>query len=84
MVCAMLQIKDLILQPQLLKEAAEKLTPEQRQRMWPPEIGHQYHHFLNSQYDLTQLAAIEVRLAFVREAHCCSIQPLCRLQFEKA
>lgn len=55
-----LQIKNLILKPQLLKEAAEKLTEEQRRCMWPPEIGHQYHHYLTREFDRTQLAAIEV------------------------
>lgn len=58
----MLQIKDLILKPQLLREAAEKLTEEQRRGMWPPEIGHQYHNYLTHEFDRTQLAAIEVRM----------------------
>ncbi|KAK9867986.1 hypothetical protein WJX84_009523 [Apatococcus fuscideae] len=53
------EIKDEILQPHLLKEAAKKLSPEQRQRMWPPEIGQQYHGYLQHEFDFTQLSAIE-------------------------
>lgn len=69
----MLQIKDLILRPQLLKDAAEKLTEEQRRCMWPPEIGHQYHNYLTNEFDKTQLAAIEVRSPAV-----CSLENACR------
>ncbi|KAK9824183.1 hypothetical protein WJX72_008399 [[Myrmecia] bisecta] len=54
-----MEVLKYILQPQLLAESV--LAKEVVQRMWPPEAAHKpFIDYLHSQYDYTQLGAIEV------------------------
>ncbi len=56
------QLLDSILQPERLKACEESLKPEAIRRMWPREVAEKsFIDYLWSQYDYTQLGAIEVR-----------------------
>jgi hypothetical protein len=56
---------DSILRPERLKEIGDRsLTKEAIQRMWPVEVAQKsFVQFLRTQYDHTQLEAIEVGVA---------------------
>ena len=50
-----------ILQPEKLKACEENLKPEAIRRLWPREVAEKsFIDYLWSQYDYTQLGAIEV------------------------
>ena len=50
-----------ILQPEKLKACEESLKPEAIRRLWPREVAEKsFIDYLWSQYDYTQLGAIEV------------------------
>ena len=60
---AALQLADSILQPERLKACEESLEPGAIRRMWPREVAEKtFIDYLWSQYDYTQLGAIEVSL----------------------
>ena len=56
------QLADSILQPESLRACEESLKPEAIRRMWPREVAEKsFIDYLWSQYDYTQLGAIEAR-----------------------
>ena len=57
-----MQLVESILQPERLRACEASLEPEAIQRMWPREVAEKsFIDYLWSQYDYTQLGAIEVR-----------------------
>ena len=71
---APLQLADSILQPERLRACEESLEPEAIRRMWPREVAEKsFIDYLWSQYDYTQLGAIEVSL--IRRSGAQSVTP---------
>lgn len=57
-----MQLAESILQPERLRAGEESLKPEAIRLMWPREVAEKsFIDYLWSQYDYTQLGAIEVR-----------------------
>ena len=55
------QLVESILQPERLKACEKSLEPEAIRRLWPREVAEKsFIDYLWSQYDYTQLGAIEV------------------------
>ena len=60
--CVDAQLVESILQPERLKACEKSLEPEAIRRLWPREVAEKsFIDYLWSQYDYTQLGAIEVR-----------------------
>ena len=56
------QLVDSILQPERLRACEESLKADSIRRMWPKEVAEKtFIDYLWSQYDYTQLGAIEVQ-----------------------
>ena len=75
------QLADSILQPESLKVCEESLKPEAIRRMWPREVAEKsFIDNLRSQYDYTQLGAIEVRPSQCKchaDEHAAPLKRLC-------
>ena len=75
------QLADSILQPESLQACEESLKPEAIRRMWPREVAEKsFIDYLWSQYDYTQLGAIEVRPSSCKrhaDEHAAPLKCLC-------